>query len=60
MKSVVIAVGILLAMVIVGLAQEPRPRQPESSTPPLAKSEAERKILAVLDHMVAAHETSAR
>ena len=56
-KRIVLTAGILIAMAVAGFSQVPEPRQPESSTPPLARSEAEKKILAVLDRMVKAHET---
>jgi len=48
---------LLLAMAAVAFPQEREPRQPESSAPSLAKTEAEKKIFAVLDHMVKAHQT---
>ena len=56
-KRTVSSIVLLLAMAAVAFPQEPEPRQPESSVPPLAKTEAEKKILAVLDHMVKARQT---
>jgi caffeoyl-CoA O-methyltransferase len=50
MKSVVISIGILLAAAVVAFSQE-------YQAPALAKNAREKKILAELEHMAAAHET---
>jgi predicted O-methyltransferase YrrM len=57
MKHIVVTLGILLAMVVVALPQEREGREPHSSSPPLAKTEAEKKILAVLHDMVRSNQT---
>jgi caffeoyl-CoA O-methyltransferase len=54
MKRMVVMMVILLATAVVALPQE---REPLSSQPPLAKTAAEKKILAVLDAMAKSHET---
>lgn len=56
-ERAVLTVGLLVSMAVVALCQARDPGQAESSTPPLARTGAEKKILAVLDHMVKAHQT---
>jgi len=48
-------IGVLLAIPFLAFPQGPR--ESYSSSPPLAKNEAERKILAVLEEMIKSHET---
>jgi len=51
------AIGILLAVAGVVFPQERPASEPFPPHPPLAQTEAERKILAVLDHMMKFHQT---
>ena len=56
MKLTVAIAGILSATAI-GFSQQARVGQFRSSSPPLANTETERKILAVIDEMEKAHQT---
>jgi predicted O-methyltransferase YrrM len=56
-KRTTAIIGVLLAAPFLVFPQERGPRESYSSGPPLAKTEAERKILAVLDEMVKSHQT---
>lgn len=57
MKRTFVIIGIILAMSFVALSQRRGASGPPSSNPPLAKTEAEKKILAVLGEMVKSHRT---
>jgi predicted O-methyltransferase YrrM len=57
MKHTLIGMGILLAMAVVTRSQEAGMSESPSLTPPLAKTEAEKSILAVLDEMAREHQT---
>lgn len=57
MKRAFVAIGILLALALVVSAQRRGPRGLDASNPPLGKTEAEKKILAVLDDIVKSHRT---
>lgn len=57
MKRTFVIIGIILAMSFVALSQRRGASGPPSSNPPLAKTEAEKKILAVLGEMVRSHRT---
>ena len=57
MKRVAVIIGVLLAMPFLAFPQERGPRESHSSSRPLAKSDEERKILAVLDEMVKSQQT---
>jgi predicted O-methyltransferase YrrM len=57
MKHTLAAIGILLEMAMVSLSQERGANDFPPLTPPLAKTEAEKKILTVLDEMVKSHQT---
>jgi len=57
MKRTLITFGILLALAIVVSAQRRGMREYNTSNPPLGKTEAEKKILAVLDDIVTSHRT---
>jgi predicted O-methyltransferase YrrM len=57
MKLTIPVAGILLAMAGVVFPQERPMRNPLPQNPPLAQTEAERKILAIMDHMMKAHQT---
>lgn len=57
MKRTFVIIGILLAMSFVALSQRRGVSESYPSSPPLAKTEAEKKILAVLDAMVKSHQT---
>jgi predicted O-methyltransferase YrrM len=56
MRSTVIVMGILLAATSLGRSQE-RPGRAPLPSPPVAQTEAERKILAIMDHMMTFHQT---
>lgn len=57
MKRMVIVMSILLAVVGMALPQD-RPARPAlPSNPPVAQTEAEKKILPIMDHMVKFHRT---
>ena len=49
-KRMAVIIGVLLAMPFLAFPQERGPRESYSSSPPLAKTEAERKILARSPH----------
>jgi predicted O-methyltransferase YrrM len=55
-KRMAVVMGVLLVMPFRAFPQERGPRESHSSSPPLAKTEAERKILGVLDEMVKSHQ----
>lgn len=57
MRPKFVILGIILATSFVTLSQRRGASGPPSSNPPLAKTEAEKKILAVLDEMVKSHRT---
>jgi caffeoyl-CoA O-methyltransferase len=57
MKRAFVIIGIILAMSFVTLSQRRGASRPPASNPPLARTEAEKKILAVLDEMVKYHRT---
>jgi caffeoyl-CoA O-methyltransferase len=57
MRRTFVIIGIILAMSFVTLSQRRGASGPPASNPPLAKTEAEKKILAVLDEMVKYHRT---
>lgn len=57
MKHIGPVIGILLGMAGVAFSQEHPMTDPLPSTPPVARSEAEGKILAVIDHMTKFHQT---
>lgn len=57
MKRTFGILGIILAMSVVTLSQRRGTSSPPGSRPPLAKTEAEKRILAVLDEMVKSHRT---
>ncbi len=57
MKRTFVIIGIVLAMSFVALSQRRGVSESRPSSPPLAKTEAEKKILAVLDAMVKSHQT---
>ena len=57
MKRTFVIIGILLALSFVALSQRRGVSESHPSSPPLAKTEAEKKILAVLDAMVKSHQT---
>lgn len=57
MKRTFVAISILLALALVVSAQRRGPRGLDASNPPLGKTEAEKKILAVLDDVVTSHRT---
>jgi predicted O-methyltransferase YrrM len=57
MKHTFVIIGILLEMAVVSLCQQGRVSQFPPLTPPLAKTEAEKRILAVLDEMAKLHQT---
>ena len=56
-KRIAAVICVLLAMPFLALSQGRVPRESYSSSPPLAKNEAERRILAVLAKMVKFHQT---
>jgi caffeoyl-CoA O-methyltransferase len=56
LKRITVLIGILLAIPLLTFPQELGPRESYSSSPPVAKTEAESKILAVLEAMVKSHE----
>ena len=55
MKRLIPLTVILLAVVV--FPQERSMREPFPSNPPVAQTEAERKIMAVMDHMMKFHQT---
>lgn len=57
MKRIGPVIGILLALAGVVFSQERSMHDPLPSNPPVARTEAERKILAVIDHMTKFHQT---
>jgi predicted O-methyltransferase YrrM len=57
MKRTFVIIGIFLTMSFVILSQRRGTSGSPASNPPLAKTEAEKKILAVLDAMVKSHRT---
>lgn len=57
MKRAGLFLGVLLAGVSVVGGQERPARAPLPPNPPVAQTEAERKILAIMDHMVKFHQT---
>ena len=57
MKPTLVITSLLIAAACVALPQRPATREPDPSTPPLAKNQAEKKILAVLDGIVKSHHT---
>ena len=57
MKHTFVIIGILLEMAVVSLSQQGGVSEFPPLTPPLAKTEAEKRILAVLDEMVKLHQT---
>jgi predicted O-methyltransferase YrrM len=57
MKPMFVIIGILLEMAVVGLSQQGGVSEFPPLAPPLAKTEAEKKILAVLDEMAKLHQT---
>ena len=57
MKRTVAIIGILLATAYVGVAQQSGSVGIHSSDLPLGKTEAEKKILAVIDEMAKSHQT---
>ena len=56
-KRMAVIIGVPLAMPFLAFPQERGPRESYSSSPPLAKTEAEKKILAELEEMVKFHQT---
>ena len=57
MKRMIPVIGVLLAVASVGLPQERSTDEPFPSNPPVAGTEAEKKILAIMDHMMKFHQT---
>ena len=57
MKPTLLVSSLLIAAACVALPQRPVTRAPDPSSAPLAKNEAEKKILAVLDGIVKSHHT---
>lgn len=57
MKIMIVIASILSAMAMVVFSQQARVDKFHSSTPPLANSEMEKKILMVLDEMEKSHQT---
>jgi predicted O-methyltransferase YrrM len=57
MKRMVPVIGVLLAAVVVSFSQERPVSESLPVNPPVAQTEAERKIVAVLDHMVKFNQT---
>lgn len=57
MRRTFIIGGILLAIALVAPCQEPPPDEIHPSNPPLAKGEAEKTLLALLDEIVKSHQT---
>jgi predicted O-methyltransferase YrrM len=57
MKCMIPVIGFLLAAAGVAFPQERSSPELLSSTPPIAQTEGERKILATLEHMVKFHQT---
>jgi predicted O-methyltransferase YrrM len=57
MKHTFVIVGILLGMTVMSLSQQRGGSEFPPVTPPLAKTEAEKRILAVLDEMAKLHQT---
>jgi predicted O-methyltransferase YrrM len=57
MKRTFVVAGIVLALALVAFTQRRGPRWFDTSNPPLAKTEAEKTILAVLDEIVTSHQT---
>jgi predicted O-methyltransferase YrrM len=56
-KRTILLIGILLAVAAMVFPQERSMRDSLPLNPPVAQTEAERKILAVLNHMMEAHQT---
>jgi len=57
MKRTLVIVGIVAVAVLAGYTQRRAPRGYEATNPPLAKTEAEKRILAVLEDMVISRKT---
>ena len=57
MRRTFVICGILLALAVAVVAQRRGMREYNTSNPPLGKTEAEKKILAVLDDIVTSHRT---
>jgi predicted O-methyltransferase YrrM len=57
MKMMIVIAGILSAMAMVAFSQQARVDKLHSSTPPLANTEMEKKILTLLDEMEKSHQT---
>jgi len=57
MKMMLIIPGILSAMAVIAFSQPARGDKINSSSPPLANTEMEKKIIAVLDDMERSHQT---
>jgi predicted O-methyltransferase YrrM len=57
MKRTFIIIGILLEMAVLSFSQQREMSEFPPLTPPLAKTEAEKRILAVLDEMAKTHQT---
>ena len=56
-KRMAVIIGVLLAIPFLVFPQPRGPHACCSSSPPLAETEAERKILAVLNEMIKSHQT---
>jgi caffeoyl-CoA O-methyltransferase len=56
-KRLIPVIGVLLSVAGVVFPQERSTREPFPSNPPVAQTEAERKILAIMDHMMKFHQT---